>query len=65
MKEAANRGGLNAARGLKRADYAANAHIARTLTAMRAAASPTACHFGLCGQTVGKPVLRKQGAIAG
>lgn len=47
MKEAANRGGLQYYAGLKRAGYAAYAHIATTLTAMRAAASPTACHFGL------------------
>jgi hypothetical protein len=33
--------------GLKRADYTAYAQTAMTLTAMRAAASNTACHVGL------------------
>jgi hypothetical protein len=48
MKEAANLRRPQFYSGPKRADYdAANAHIATTLTAVRAAASPTACHFGL------------------
>jgi len=47
MKEAANLRRPQYTSGLKRADYAANAHNATTLTAVRAAASPTACHFGL------------------
>jgi hypothetical protein len=47
MKEAANRGGLQTCSGFKRADYTAYAHIAKALTATRAAASNIACHVGL------------------
>jgi len=48
MIEAANRGGLDAARGASGTpDYTAYAQMAKALTAVSAAASPIACHVGL------------------